>query len=205
MSTMQAMIAEIETDTERSDTDAIRTKILAAIRTYQKRRFWFNESRDVTFGTTSGQSGYDFATIGTEFYAIDLALLITSGKSYELTPTNYTALEGADPQFGVPSYYAYVNRALRLWQTPDSSSYAVRLSGHIKLDAPASDPEANNAWMTEAYDLIMAHAKSELYAHRWEDERNAAIQQTIVREKLRDLTFATNDKVAPGYLELTDF
>jgi hypothetical protein len=207
MTTQAAMIDEIQSDTERTSSDdetAIRNKIGAAIRAYQKRRFWFNESRDVTFSTVASTVSYGFSTIGTEFYRLDGVFLTYDGEVLELDRADYTALEAADTQQGVPSHYAYVNRALRLWQAPDDA-YSVRLTGHIKLAAPASDAEADNAWMTEAYDLIMAHAKAELYAHRWEDERNAAIQQTIVREKLRDLTFATHDKVEPGYLEATEF
>lgn len=204
MTTMAEMIAEIESDTERSDTDAIRNKIKAAIRAYQKRRFWFNESRDVTFHTVASTEVYDFATIGQEFYALDGVFLTVDSQTVELERISYASMEGADTQTGVPSAYAYVNRALRIWQSPNDI-YTIRLTGHIKVAEPASDAETDNAWMVEAYDLIMAHAKSELYAHRWEDPANAAMQQTIVREKLRDLTFATQDKVAPGYLEATDF
>lgn len=204
MSTMQDMIDEIESDTERSDTAAIRSKIKAAIRAYQKRRFWFNESRDVTFPTVAGKVSYDFSTIGTEFYAIDGVFLTASGQVIELCRVDYTTLEGADAQQGIPSSYAYINRALRLWQSP-GDVYPVRIAGHIKIEAPASDSEVGNAWMVEAYDLIMAHAKAELYAHRWEDPGNALLQQAIVREKLSDLTFATTDKVAPDHLEATDF
>lgn len=207
MSTQALMIAEIQSDTERTsatEATAIRLKIGSAIRTYEKRRFWFNESRDVTFATVAGTASYDFTTIGTEFYSLDGVFLTNGDHVTELDRVDYTRLEGADTQQGVSSVYAYVNRALRIWQAP-ADAYTVRLTGHIKIDAPASDEEADNVWMTEAYDLIMAHTKAELYAHRWEDPNNAAIQQAIVREKLRDLTFATHDKVTPGNLELTEF
>ncbi len=208
MTTLTAMISEIQSDTERTDAAeeaAIRLKIGAAIRAYQKRRFWFNESRDVTFSTVASTAVYDFSTIGTEFYRIDGAFITDGSDIRKLCPANYTTLETADVTTeALPDQYAYVNRSLRLWQVPDAV-YTVRLTGHIKYAAPASDAETDNVWMTEAYDLIMAHAKAELYAHRWEDPNNAALQQAIVREKLRDLTFATYDKVSPGYLEATEF
>lgn len=204
MTTKQAMIAEIESDTERSDTTAIGLKIDAAIRFYQPKRFWFNESRDVTFNTVASTASYSYTTIGTEFYKVDGVFLTNGSEVIDLDRTNYTDLETADTGEGVPSRYAYVNRAIRLHQTPDAI-YATRMTGHIKIAVPATLETTGNEWFTEAYDLIMAHAKAELYAHRWEDPANASLQQFVAREKLRLLLSATHDDTALGHLEVTDF
>ena len=206
MSTKQAMITEIESDTERSDTTAIGLKIDAAIRHYQSRRFWFNESRSVTFNTVASTSDYTFATIGTEFYKIDGAYLTNGSEINELVRVDYQELEEgpSSPTTGLPTAYAYIAKTLRLYTTPDDI-YAVRLTGHVKLAGPATDEEAENAWMVEAYDLIMARAKAELYAHRWEDPTNAALMRVAEADYLRDLLGMTHDKVAPGYLEATEF
>jgi hypothetical protein len=204
MSTKQAMIAEIESDTERSDTTAIGLKIDAAIRFYQPKRFWFNESRDVTFDTVASTASYSYSTIGSEFYKLDGVFLTSGSEVIELCRANYTDLETADADTGVPSRYAYVNRALRIHSSPDDV-YAVRLTGHIKIAVPATAEEAANAWFTEAYDLIMAHAKAELYAHRWEDPASASVQQVIAAAELQKLLSATHDNVALGHLEATDF
>ncbi len=59
--------------------------------------------------------------------------------------------------------------------------------------------------MTEAYDLIMSRAKSELYAHRWEDPNNAALMRAAEMSALSRLQSATMDKVETGYLESTEF
>lgn len=206
MSTKTTMIAEIESDTERSDTTAIGLKIDAAIRHYQSRRFWFNESRSVTFNTADGTADYTFATIGTEFYKIDGAFLTNGSEICELDRVNYEELEEGPSSVteGVPSTYAYVAKTLRLYTTPDAI-YSVRLTGHVKLAGPATSSEADNAWMVEAYDLIMARAKAELYAHRWEDPNNAALMRVAEADYLRDLLSKTHDKVAPGYLAASDF
>jgi hypothetical protein len=206
MTTKQAMIAEIESDTERSDTTAIGLKIDAAIRHYQPKRFWFNESRSVTFSTVASTAVYTFATIGTEFYGIDGAYLTNGSEIRELERVNYVELEGgeATPTEGVPFAYAYIAKAVRFYDVPDAI-YSARLTGHVKIAAPASDAEANNAWMTEAYDLIMSRAKAELYAHRWEDPNNAAIMRAAEMDALRQLLSATHDKVSTGYLEATEF
>lgn len=204
MTTKQAMITEIESDTERSDTTAIGLKIDAAIRFFQPKRFWFNESRDVTFNTVASTASYSYTTIGTEFYKVDGVFLTNGSEVIDLQRVNYTDLETADTGEGVPSHYAYINRAIRLHQTPDAI-YSTRMTGHIKIDGPATDAEAGNEWFTEAYDLIMAHAKAELYAHRWEDPGNASIQQIIAAGELRKLQGTTHDNVALGYLEASDF
>jgi hypothetical protein len=207
MSTKQAMITEIQSDTERSSTaeaTAIGNKIDAAIRFYQPKRFWFNESRDATFNTVASTASYSYSTIGSEFYKLDGVFLTNGSEVTELCRANYTELETADTQTGVPSRYAYVNRALRIHSSPDDV-YAVRLTGHIKIAIPATADTADNEWFTEAYDLIKAHAKAELYAHRWEDPASASIQQVIAAGELLRLQAATHDAVALGHLEATDF
>lgn len=205
MTTKQTMVDEIESDTERSDSTAIGLKIDAAIRHYQPKRFWFNESRDVTFNTVASTASYSFATIGTEFYKVDGVYLTNGSEVVELTRANYTDLETADTGEGVPSHYAYVNRAIRLHQTPDAI-YSTRMTGHIKIEVPATAGEADNEWFTEAYDLIMSRAKAELYVHRWEDPGNlAAMMRVAEADALARLLAATHSNVALGHLEATDF
>lgn len=209
MTTLAIMLTEIQADTERTSADdvtAMRNKIAAAVRQYQPKRFWFNESRSVTFNTVASTAIYTFATIGTEFYKVDGAFLTNGSEIIELERVNYTEIEPgeATPTEAVPMAYAYIAKSVRLYDVPDAI-YAVRLTGHIKIAPPASDAEADNIWMTEAYDLIMCRAKAELYAHRWEDPANAQIMRAAEGDALQRLLGATHDKVATGYLELTEF
>jgi len=207
MTTKQAMIDEISSDTERgssTELTAIGSKIDAAIRFYQPKRFWFNETRDVVVNTVAATDSYSYATIGTEFYKVDGVFLTNGSNVLELERVNYTDLETVSADTGVPSCYAYINRALRLNRSPDAI-YPVRITGHIKIATPDTLSTEDNEWFTEAYDLIMAHAKAELYAHRWEDPSNASVQQVIAAGELRRLQSATHDNVALGYLTATDF
>jgi hypothetical protein len=209
MSTRAEMIAEMASDMERSDSAAFTSKINAAIRQYQPRRFWFNESRSVTFQTTASTDTYSFSTIGTEFYRIDgVFLTVASDDVRELERWDYSRMmeevAGEQTATDVPRAWAYVDRGMRLWRSPDDA-YTVRLLGHVKLAAPASDEETDNLWMTEAYDLIMCRAKAELYAHRYEDPEKAQIMRLAEGDALKRLLNATDDKVAPGYLEATEF
>jgi hypothetical protein len=211
MTTKAIMIAEIESDTERSDSTAIGKKIDAAIRHYQPRRLFFNESRSITFSTVASTDTYRFGAgleITTEFYRIDGAWITIAAEDVrELTRRNYTDLEGTadnNTDEGEPSDYAFINEAIRLWRNPDAI-YSVRLMGHIKVAAPASDAETGNAWMVEGYDLIMSRAKAELYAHRWEDPGNAQLMRVAEMDALSRLQSASMDMVENGYLESTEF
>ena len=208
MTTRGTMIAEMADDMERSDTTGYAAKINAAIRHYSPKRFWFNESRSVTFDTVASTDLYAFSTIGTEFYKIDgIYVTIAAGDVRELERVNYSYLErtaSADTTTGEPDVYAYINRAIRLWRNP-AGVYSTRILGHVKLAAPATDEEADNLWMTEAYDLIMCRAKAELYAHRYEDPNNAAVMQQAEASALKRLLGNTTDKVQAGYLEATEF
>lgn len=208
MTTRGTMLSEMADDMERSDTSAFTNKINAAIRQYQPKRFWFNESRAVTFNTVASTDTYSFTTIGTEFYKIDgVFMTISSTDVREMDRVDYSALEAMadeDTTTGEPGVYSYINRAIRFWRNPDDA-YSTRIVGHVKVNAPSDDSEADNVWMTEAYDLIMSRAKAELYAHRYQDPGNAAIMREAERDALRRLLGATHDKVAPTYLEATEF
>lgn len=202
------MIAEIESDTERSDTAAIRNKIAAAIRKHQRRRFWFNESRDATFNTVIDQADYAFGTeITPEFYAVDGLFLTEGSNVYSLKPADYRSLEillDANTTSALPVSYAYIDRKLRIYPYPDAV-YSTRITGHVKIAIPTADEDADNEWFTEAYDMIMAWAKAELYAHRWEDPTQAAVQRAVYTEALSDLIATTNTKVGTGSIRPTQF
>ena len=45
---------------------------------------------------------------------------------------------------GMPSEYVWYGEQLRLWPTPSSSGWIVRVVGHVTVAAPASDVEADN-------------------------------------------------------------
>lgn len=211
MTTLQTMIDEIESDTERSDTVAITAKIEAAIRHYQPRRLFFNESRSITFNTVASTDTYRFGTgleITTEFYRIDSAWITIAAEDVrELTRRNYADLEGTadnNTDEGEPSDYAFINEAIRLWRNPDDA-YEVRLTGHVKIAPPGSAVVTGNAWMVEGYDLIMCRAKAELYAHRWEDPANAQLMRIAEMDAFNRLKSATDDKVEDGHLAATEF
>jgi hypothetical protein len=211
--TKAGMASQIQSDMGRTNAAAITAIGYAqdtAIRFYQKKRLWFNESRSITFSTVASTDTYTFntetttGTIGAQFYKIDgIWVTVSSTDVREIDIVDYTDLEtDADQNTNtdVPEEAAYINRGLRFWPNP-AAIYTIRIAGHLKLAAPATDGEADNPWMTEAYDLIMARTKRELYTHRWEDPQNATLMAQAEVEALNLLIGATSDKVRTGYIQ----
>lgn len=209
MTTQAVMIAEIQSDTGRTATSyatPIRAKIAAAIRRWEQARFWFNETDAITFPTVSSTNTYTFATIGTVFYTIDAVFITVNSEEYELKRVNWVderADAGGSTNTGTPVEYAYGNRGLKFYPTPDQV-YTVRLMGHYLLAGPTDDV-TDNDWMTHAYDLIMCRTKAELYAHRWEDPTNAQLMVVAEQDALNALRGSTFDKTSTGYLAAMDF
>lgn len=205
------MLTEMEADLKRTSTSevtAMRNKIAAAIRFYQPYRFYFNESRSVTFTTTADTDTYTFSTIGTEFYRIDGAYVLNSTRYQLMRQVDYRDLEPlietSSPSTGIPNDWSYIAQAVRLYPVPNDA-YTIRLDGHIKIAAPATDGEANNKWMTEAYDLIMCRAKAELYAHVWLNPQLAAVFNEAENLALSSLMKASDARVGTGEIEPTQF
>lgn len=209
MTTRATLRNEIQSDTGRTATSyvtPINSKIDAAIRRFQPTRFWFNETDTVTFPTVASTSTYSFASIGTAFYTIDAVFITVNSEEYEIKRVNWVeerADAGGSTDTGTPVEYAYGNRGLKFYPTPDQVC-SVRLMGHYKIDGPTDDV-TDNDWLTYAYDLIMCRSKAELYAHRWEDPTNAQLMVVAEQDALNSLRGATFDKVSTGYLTAMDF
>lgn len=213
MTTRSALKTEIIDDLER-DASADGARVLSAISTaikfYQPKRFYFNESRSVTFNTVASTDTYDFGTgqeITTEFYKIDGVYVTENGNIHELNVRDYRDLEiliDSNANEGRPWSYSYINRALRLYPVPDAA-YSVRLVGHVKVAEPATDGEADNAWMVEAYELIRCRAKAYLSTHVFPNPEMALMMRTAENEELMRLRGMTQDRTGTGQIIPTAF
>lgn len=211
--TRTGLKAEIIDDLERDatlDSARVLSAISAAIRHYQPRRFYFNETRSVTFTTTASKATYTFGSggdIATVFYAIDGAYITQNTTTYELRRLDYQdteVLQDSSPSNGLPYAYSYIGQSIILYPPPNGT-YTMRLTGHIQKDEPASDDQAGNVWMTEAYDLIRARAKFIFLTHTYPDTPMAAIMKGDEREALSALRAATTAKTATGRITPTAF
>lgn len=164
---LQARIAD---ELIRSDlTSQIKIAILSAITTYQRERFYFNESRSSTFSTVAGQEFYTSADLAAipNLINIDTVLFYQSPSyRYPLDVRTWDELElwslNPNTVSGFPSDYAYYAQQLRLYPIP-SGVYTVRLSGVQRLTPdPLSADSDTNAWMTDGEELIRQRAKGDL-------------------------------------------
>lgn len=206
MTTLGTMIAEIEDDSERSDTAAIRSKIQQAIRYFQPRRFWFNETRSNTFSTVVNQTDYSIATVG-DFYTFDALYLVESnGEVDALKRRDYRwseTLEG-NVTSNQPYSWAYIDKTMRLYPPPDAV-YTMRPTGHLKIAAPATDDEADNEWMIYAYDLIMYRARASLEANRWLNPQAALMFNQMEEIEFRKLMAEGAKRIGTGETIPTQF
>lgn len=210
MSTLTIMKARISDELARSDlTTQIAYAITDAIERYQGDRFWFNESRDVTFNTVASQEYYtssDNANIP-NIYAIDYAAITVGTNVHMLrreVPEMIENWSDNGTQTGEPYAYTYFQKKIRLYPVP-TAVYAVRLAGHVKVAAPASDGEADNVWMTDAERLIRSRAKYNLAMDVTQDPDLAQRMVAAVNDAYDQLKGRTNRQVGTGVIASVAF
>ena len=206
LATLKSTIAD---DLARTDlTAAIASEITAAIEYYQFHPFWFTKDRDATFSTVADQVEYtssDDADIGT-FYRLIAVYLEDGSNLYDLREMDVTEWQGLQDVTSSARPYAYsrFNESYLLYPTPNDA-YTVRLIGHQKVAAPASDDETGNPWMNEASELIRARAVKNIYAKKLRSYRDGQIWQMEESNQLERLTVESNRKVGTGKITAMAF
>lgn len=192
MTTLTIMKARIADELARSDlTSQIASAITTAIDAYRDLRFWFNESRTITFSTVAGQEFYDStdaAALGTirRFDYIGVYIGDQFNRLEYHSPADMEWLSVGLTASGQPFDYTYYQRKIRLYPTPDGV-YTVRVGASVTVAAPATDGETDNPWMVEAERLIRSRAKNELALHVLKDTDLAQTMAIAVQEALDQL------------------
>lgn len=217
MSTLGALITDIQTDIGRTDLSAvngpIHLKILAAISDLQPKRFYFNENSSKTFSTVIDQVSYTDADMGsapvwTDFYSIDnIFLEETSGQRHTLHLMDFDELmllTDVPSGSSRPTRYARQNESIYLYPKPDAV-YTIRISGHYKIAAPSASGTAGNRWMLDGYYAVKHLAKSKLYAQLIRNFDMAKAEMMEHQTQLGLLNKITTDKKATGRIQSTSF
>jgi hypothetical protein len=192
--TLAYMKLRIKNEIGRSDIDGdIADAIADAIEAYQDERFYWNETRVITFSTVQDQEFYDEsdAPAIASIAKIDYVTIYTGNQPYQLLAMAPQDIEHASTNgtsTGQPSWFCYYGEQIRLYPVP-SDAWTVRIGAQITVAAPASDAEANNVWMTKAERLIRNRAKAELYTHVDDiaDDGKAAKHLAMAEEALGQL------------------
>lgn len=169
--TLGRMKARIANEIGRGDlTTDVANAISTAISYYQNERFYFNETRDITWNTVANQDIYTSADVANfaNLIKIDYLFAYIGGQPYAILPLFPKAMEWShlstgDP-IGQPLRFLHYAESIRLYPTPDQA-YSMRMAGVLSLAEPASDSVTGNNWMTKAEEMIRCRAKYELYSH----------------------------------------
>lgn len=208
MSTLGDLKARIKNDIFREDLDQqIAESIGDAIRYYQRKRFFFNERRDVTFQTVPGQIWYgeDVTSVALDLDNVFYVRTDSDVSQLRRTDTeDFAYLTDASASRGEPFIYAYYGRQIGVYPIPDKA-YTIRLIGQFKLGAPANDTVSDNPWTNEAFELIRCRAKAYLYAHHIQDPQMAVVFNGLERDELASLIGETTRRVMYDGFRKTDF
>lgn len=200
--TLLDLVEEIANDIERADLSRqIRIAVDRAIRHYQPERFSFNE-RSLTFLTAPGIDIYAGGDLGeiAGLYAVDTLVMIQDDQPYPLRRVAEADIEcrqQANDQ-AQPCCWSFFDNSIRLDPVPDAA-YSLRLSGHVKIAAPAADDDTS-PWVDEAGTLIAAWAKRHLAMNALKDRALAEIQEMAVREAFNELRGRANRAVSAGVI-----
>lgn len=214
MTTLGALKQDIADDLDKNLSDAayeamIGSAVTAAIRHYQRTRFYFNETRDETFATVAAQKLYsstDDAAIP-KFIEIDQIVLMDGTEPNELCqidPKKWEMLTASGSSTGRPNSWCYFNESFGLYPIPDAA-YTIRPIGHIMKAAPTADDEANNVWMLEAYELLRARCVTQLAQRRLRDPELAGLHGPVEMDELSRLNGETTTRIATGFVTPTEF
>jgi len=207
MTTLATLKAEIASDFDRED-GSLTTEIAAAVTTainyYKPKRFYFNERRSLTFSTVATQQNYgttDNMAIP-DLVRIDQVHKTVSGQRMALCRRDFLELEplyDVSASTGEPYDFAYFNRELWLYPVPDQV-YTIRVIGLYKVAGPATDGEADNPWMTEAYELIRYRASAYLAANSLRNPELAAAKLQAEADALSSLRAETTKRLGSGMI-----
>lgn len=199
------MISRISRELRRDGLTAdIKDQIISAIDFYKEDRFWFNEG-EATAQTTTGVATYAYPT---SFIEIDNVILEDSaGYRDRLELDHWSDIDDEDTvNNSFPCCYAVFADQIQMRPPPDRI-LTIKVSGHkdlTEVSASASDG-ATNAWMTHGETLIRSRAKSQLFAHRLRNERQAIVMRASERSALSTLKGQTVRKTSAGRVKKTKF
>lgn len=202
MSTLAQMRSRIADDLDRSDLSSqIDKAINRAIKYYQGRRFWFNETTG-TFTTVADQRTYGSADgLPSDIVEIDFLKIALTSLDDPITPRTYSWIENIDlgnNLTGEPTDYALYQEKVYLYPIPDAT-YTITVSYQQSYSELSSDSDTND-WTTEAEDLIEARARWWLYTRVIQDREMAADAKAEEREALKMLVQRTEKMLMKGTL-----
>lgn len=214
MSTLAALMADIADDVDDTTgeyTNQIRSAILGAIRYCERTSYYFNQTRDVTFPTVQGQEWYGAADAADIPTLVDIQYAYLEGPTVErrtLRRMQNVDIEEISPtsaEMGEPYCWAYFNQQIRVYPIPGDNQYTIRLQVAPYRLAPLTEDDQENAWLTEAYDMIKARAKYILAKNTLKDVDVAVESLNGFNDQELALAAETSRRMSTGQIRATCF
>lgn len=152
----------------------VKRAILVAIRTYEARRFWFNEA-STAVATVASQS---YITVPSDYLFGEERLELTvNGSTAALKRTSFAHVRDMNMNStnSQPTHYAYHGDRLELAMVPDAA-YTGNLHYIRSLPTLSADADTN-AWTNEASSLIAHAACVELMSSVLQVHDNAKVER----------------------------
>lgn len=204
-------IADNVDDTTGEYATQIERAVLAAIRYCERYTYYFNETRDETFPTIQGQEWYDAsdnANIPTLVRIVAAWREDATGQRTTLsreTPEVLELLSDNSATQGEPTAFTYFGQRIRLYPIPGSTVDTIRLQlGPYRL-APLVAGTDENAWLTEAYDMVKARAKYILHKDTLQNPNLAAEALNDFNDQDQALKAETSSRNGRGVIAPTRF
>lgn len=203
--------AKIADDLERSDltmqiTDAVDT----AIRFYENERFRFNTNYQATVTLSSSANYIALTALPYRYLDFDRVRVVhDANNSFELMKRDYywiTARQDIEI-FAEPQEYAVYAEKM-LFDSGDSQATTIVIDGLVSLGNTASNSYSSSdtsAWFNDAYNLVRAYAKHDLYLHVIKDTELAGLMQITANKAFDMLKGKVNTIATTGQMRPTDF
>jgi len=196
-------------DTNDSYLPQIQNAILAAIRFCAREPFYFNRNREAKLTTKAGYSCYDagdnaaLAALG----SVTAAYCEADGGICALKRVAAEELQliaGGNAIMGLPCLYGFFGQKLCLYPVPDKA-YIIRLLLSPALLPAAKTVSEAGPWFSEAFDLVKARAKYDLYKDILKDAPLAAAAFNDFKEQWAALQAETSRRAGAGRVKATQF
>lgn len=165
--------------------------IQAAIRHYERQRFWWNENTT----TLTASVGQTFLTVPTDFLVLDLLQITRSSADYALNRRDFGSIRDFNitRTRGYPTDFAIYQNRFELAPIPDSAytfpCYYIR-----SLTALSASSDTND-WLSAAENLIVYHATKVMWANVLRNTDMASVFQSQEREALTEIKAANEQKI----------
>jgi hypothetical protein len=208
---LTSAIADDIDDTTNEYGAGILKAVQAAQRYCERTTYYFNETRDVTFVTVSGQQWYTSAANANIPTLIRIEAAYSedaNGQRLKLdrtTPKELEILADNTAATGQPFWWTYFNQQIRLYPIPGAQVYTIRLQLGLYRLTPLVNSSDTNAWLTEAFDLMKARAKYILCKDTLKDPALAAEALNDWRDQDEALSAETASRAGRGKIQPTAF